>query len=182
MATTVQGAARIPLPIDACWARFRDLTLAKHYVPGLTDCYLTTDAKEGVGASRVVCHERFGDMNETVVAWDEGRGMTIRLHKGDGPARPFREAQFRYAFSPDPESPDATRIDTTLRYSLPGGPLGRLMDRLLLRRIFRQNVIDTAVCLAEYYRTNAPVDPDRIPALRQEALSPMPQTPDIPTA
>lgn len=174
MATTVHGAARIPLPIDACWERFRDLTLAKHYVPGLTDCYLTTDEKEGVGASRVVVHERFGVMNETVIAWDEGAGMTIRLHKGNGPARPFQEAEFRYAFSKDPDDPAATRIDTSLRYTLPGGPIGRLIDQLLLRRVFRRNVVDTAVCLAEYYRTDAPVDPERLPALRREALPPTP--------
>ncbi len=169
MATTVRAAARVPMPIERAWERFRDLTLAKDYVPGLTDTVITTEAKEGVGASRIVSHRQFGDMNETVVVWDEGRGMTIRLHKGDGPARPFREAHFRYEFR-ECGDPAACEIHTTMTYTLPWGLLGRLLDWLLLRRLFRRNVLDTAVCLAENYRTLAPVDPARLPELRRNAL------------
>jgi hypothetical protein len=117
----------------------------------------------------VVSHRQFGDMNETVVAWDEGRGMTIRLHKGDGPARPFERAQFRYEFR-ECGDPDACEIHTTMSYELPWGLLGRLLDWLLLRRLFRRNVVDTAVCLAENYRTLEPVDPARLPELRRNAL------------
>jgi hypothetical protein len=157
------------MPIAQAWERFRDLTLAKDYVPGLTDTVITTEAREGLGASRIVRHRQFGDMNETVVEWDEGRGMTIRLHKGDGPARPFRQAHFRYEFR-ESDTPDACEIHTAMTYELPWGWLGRLLDRLFLRHLFRRNVLDTAVCLAENYRSLAPVPPERVPALRQNAL------------
>jgi hypothetical protein len=167
--TTVRAAARVPMPIAQAWERFRDLTLAREYVPGLTDTVITTEAKEGVGASRIVRHRQFGDMNETVIEWQEGRGMTIRLHKGDGPARPFREAFFRYEFQTR-DDPAACEIHTTMTYRLPWGWFGRILDRLFLRRVFRRNVVDTAVCLAENYRTLAPVAPERIPQLRRNAL------------
>lgn len=170
MATTLRAAAKIPLPIESCWEKFRDLTRAKDYVPGLTDTIITTDKQEGVGASRIVRHAQFGDMNETVVAWDEGLGMTIRLHKGDGPARPFKEAHFRYEFRDSPAGPGECEIHTALSYELPFGVLGRLLDALLFRRLFRRNVVDTAVCLAENYRTDQPVDPSKLPALRKNAL------------
>ena len=175
MSTTVRGAAAIPLPIGACWQKMRDLSRAKDYVPGLSDCVVTTAAKEGIGASRIVTHRQFGAMNETVVAWDEGRGITLRLHKqgehGDGPARPFAEAFFRYEFRPAASGDAAAcEIHTALTYRLPLGPLGRLADRLFLRRLFRQNVVDAAVCLAEYYRTDRPVPDDALPRLRRNAL------------
>lgn len=168
--TTVTAAAKIPLPMETCWEKFRDLTRATDYVPGLTRTVITSEKKEGVGASRIVSHSQFGDMNETVIVWDEGVGMTIRLHKGDGPAKPFKEAEFRYEFRPSPDSPDACEIHTSLRYILPGGAAGRLLDRLFLGRLFRRNVVDTAVCLAENYRTDRPIEPGRIKALRQNAL------------
>ena len=57
-----------------------------------------------------------------------------------------------------------------MTYTLPGGPLGRLIDRLFLGRIFQRNVIDSAVCLAENYRTLEPVDHTRLPELRRNAL------------
>lgn len=175
MPTTARAAARIPLPIETCWEKLRDLTRATDYVPGLTETVITTEAKEGVGASRIVRHAQFGDMNETVIAWDEGVGMTIRLHKGDAPPRPFERAEFRYEFRParepaHPDEPGACEIHTSLSYSMPWGVLGRALDALLFKRLFRRNVVDTAVCLAENYRTDEPVDPDRIKALRANAL------------
>jgi ribosome-associated toxin RatA of RatAB toxin-antitoxin module len=170
MANRVFASARIPLPIETCWEKFRDLTRATDYVPGLTNTVITSENKEGVGASRIVSHSQFGDMNETVTVWDEGVGMTIRLHKGDGPAKPFKEAEFRYEFRPSADSTEACEIHTSLSYVLPGGAIGRLLDRLFLSRVFRGNVVDTAVCLAENYQTDQPIDPTRLKALRATAL------------
>lgn len=167
MTTTVRAAAPIPLPIETCWEKLRDLTRAKDYVPGLTDCVVTTPVKEGLGASRIVTHEQFGAMDETVVAWDEGKGLTVRLHKGDAPARPFSEAYFRYEFRP---AASGCEIHTALTYRLPFGLLGRLLDALVLRRLFARNVVDTAVALAENYRTDRPVPKSELPRLRPNAM------------
>lgn len=168
MSTTVRGPAHIPLPIDVCWQKFRDLSRPLDYMPGLGGVRITTEEKEGVGASRVVSHVRFGEMDETVVAWEEGVGMTIRLHKGEKPPTPFKEGQFRYEFLPVGD--DACGIHAALTYTLPGGFLGRLLDRLVLARIFRGIAVETAVCLAQNYRNDAPVDHDRLSELRKQAL------------
>jgi hypothetical protein len=48
--------------------------------------------------------------------------------------------------------------------------LGRLADTLFLKKLFRRNVLDTAVCLAENYRTNEPVDHSLLPDLRRNSL------------
>lgn len=175
MSTTVRAAAAIPLPLEVCWEKMRDLRRARDYVPGLTDTVITTDRKEGVGASRIVTHRQFGAMNESVVVWDEGRGMTLRLHKGEKPARPFAEAFFRYEFRPGAAggagaAAAACEIHTALTYRLPFGALGRLLDRLFLRRVFAQNVADAAVCLAENYQTDRPVPASELPRLRRNAL------------
>ena len=68
MASTVRAAAHIPMPIDRAWERMRDLTLATDYVPGLTNTVITTEQKEGVGASRRVVSRQAGPMDETVAA------------------------------------------------------------------------------------------------------------------
>ena len=107
-----------------------------------------------------------GDMDETVVAWDEGRAFTLRLHKGDAPARPFREATFRYALEPTGET---CEIVTCMEYTLAGGVLGRLLDVLAVRRVMQGNVRDVGLALAEHYRTDAPVLPERLKALRRDA-------------
>ena len=166
MTTSVTGRAPIPLPVDACWEKLRDLTRAANYVPGLTGCVVTTEAREGVGASRRVTSQQFGDMDETVVHWDEGKGFTIRLHKGEGPATPFKEATFRYALEP---TAAGCEIVTTMTYQLGFGPLGALFDALILRRMSRSNVRKVAVALAEHYVTDAPVPPARLAELLRQA-------------
>jgi hypothetical protein len=173
MSRTVRGAAAISLPIDQCWENLRDLTRARHYVPGLTDTVITTDQKEGIGASRIVTHKQFGEMDETVVEWEEGVGMTVRLHKGAKPATPFKKATFRYEFRPasDASSDGAhCEIHTSMTYELPFGALGRLLDRLFVGRILRQSVVDSAVCLAENYQTGQPVPSSDLSRLRAKAL------------
>lgn len=166
MPTLVRAAAPIPLPIEACWEKLRDLSRASLYVPGVVAVRLTSERREGVGASRVVTHERFGEMDETVIAWREGRGFTLRLHKGDAPPRPFREASFRYALVPAGED---TEIHTEMTYTLPLGFLGEGLARIL-RPLFRRNVRDVAVCLARHYLTDAKVEDSELPALRATAL------------
>ena len=167
MSTTVQARAPIPLSREACWQKLRDLTLAKHYVPGLTGSVLTTERTEGVGASRVVTHRLFGEMDETVVEWNEGEGFTVRLHKGDGPALPFREAFFRYALEP---GEGGCEIRTSMTWTLPGGAIGRLLDALVVKRVMFGNVRDVAVSLAEYYRTGTRTPESELPRLRPHAL------------
>jgi len=164
--TTVTARAPIPLPLDVCWDKLRDLTRAANYVPGLTACVVTTDVREGVGASRRVTSRQFGDMDETVTVWNEGQGFTIRLHKGDRPATPFKEATFRYALEP---ADTGCEIVTTMTYELGFGPLGALLDALILRRISKSNVRNVALSLAEHYITDAPVPPERLRELVRSA-------------
>ncbi len=159
MTTTVRGSAPIALSPESCWAKLRDLTRAKYYVAGLRDSVITTDLQEGVGASRVVTHRLFGAMDETVVEWREGRGFTVRLHKGGKPAVPFREALFRYEIEP---IPGGCAIHTEMTYELVLGLLGRILDALVMKRILQRQVRQTALRLAAYYQADR-VDrsPDR---------------------
>jgi len=166
MTHTVQGRARIPLPLADCWEKLRDFERAKDYVPGLVGVRVTTEAQSGLGASRVVSHGRFGDTDETVIEWTEGRGFRIRLHRGsEGPAPPFREASFRYALEPVAES--ETDIVTTMEYEVAFGVLGAVLNALFLKRFVGGSVRDVALALAENYQTDAPVPSERLAELRR---------------
>ena len=124
--------------MENAWSLLRDLRNAVHWVPGLERVELTSEAREGVGASRRVFTKRgpgSGGMDETVVEWTEGQGFAIRLHRGDGgPPAPMREGRFVYAVFPDGEG---SRIDTEMAYSMQWGALGRALDALVVRRVSR---------------------------------------------
>jgi hypothetical protein len=139
---------------QAAWAKLRDLSLAPHYVPGLTGCRFHPGATQGVGASRRVLRKGGQYLDESVVQWREGTGFVLRLHKGDNDSPfPFREASFSYALQPEG---NVTRITLQMSYSLRGG---RLFERLLAKA-FNKVVRQIAENLKAYYETGRTQNPD----------------------
>ena len=154
------------LPREAAWQKLRDLSVAHHYVPGLTGTEIRTALKEGVGASRRVFQGGGRWLDETVTEWAEGQGFEIRLHRAEqGMVAPFTEASFRYWL--EDAGPSATRLVLTLSYSLRWGVFGALLERLAMGRGVRANLRDVALGLREYYLSGAPVTDARRAELRR---------------
>ena len=146
----------LDLPPQAAWARLRDLSLASHYVPGLTGCQFHPGATQGVGASRRVLRKGGQYLDESVVQWREGTGFVLLLHKGSNSSPfPFREASFSYALQPEG---DVTRITLQMRYSLRGG---RLFERLLAKA-FNKVVRQIAENLKAFYETGKTQNADLV--------------------
>jgi len=148
----VEGTAPCALPVAACWEKLCDLERAKHYVPGVRDVSFVTSARSGLGATRIA-HGSAGDMYETVVEWNEGKGFTLALHRGERPPWPFREARFRYAIEPQGA---ATRIRLTMTVRFPFGIAGRALGALA-RPALAKNLATLARRVARHWETDAPV-------------------------
>ena len=154
------------LPREAAWQKLSDLSVAHHYVPGLTGTEIRTALKEGVGASRRVFQGGGRWLDETVTEWAEGQGFEIRLHRAEqGMVAPFREASFRYWL--EDAGPSRTRLMLTLSYNLRWGVFGALLERLAMGRGVRANLRDVALGLREYYLSGAPVTDARRAELRR---------------
>lgn len=158
MTNTVTAEAIVDLPREQVWERLRDLSLGHYYVAGLKGTRINTAQKEGVGASRTVFPKNMAPMDETVTEWSEGYGFVLKLHRGDKSAAPFKAAEFIYAI--EDAGNGKTRFKPALRYTLGGGALGALLDRLLLRKIFFKNVDSVARNFKLYYESGRPSNPD----------------------
>ena len=142
----------LDMPREQVWEKLRDFTLAPNYVPGITGVEITTENKEGVGASRTVLPKK---MDETVIEWNDGYGFVLRLHNGEkGAPAPFKEAGFRYKIEDDGER---TKFTAGLLYTMGMGWFGRLIERMFLGKIFVIVVRDIAISLKHFYETNEPV-------------------------
>ncbi|MCY1281324.1 Polyketide cyclase / dehydrase and lipid transport [compost metagenome] len=131
----------------AAWNKLRDLSLAPHYVPGLTGCQFHPGPQQGLGASRRVFQKRGQWLDESVIDWQDGSGFLLRLHRGAaGAPVPFREATFRYALQAEG---DGCRLTTRMDYRLRGG---RLVE-WLLAKAFAKAVRQVTENLKAYYET-----------------------------
>lgn len=132
---------------STAWAKLSDLSLAPHYVPGLTGCQFHPGNHAGLGASRRVFRKGGQWLDESVVQWQEGEGFVLVLHKGNsGVLFPFRQASFHYALQAEGQ---VTRVTTSMHYCLRGG---RLVERLL-GNAFIKVVRQIAENLKAYYES-----------------------------
>jgi ligand-binding SRPBCC domain-containing protein len=149
-------------PEDA-WERLRDLGKAHLYVPGIIDTKITTEQTEGVGASRQVFSKPRPPMDETVVAWEEGKAIELKLHFGDNDAQgPFAQSFFRYSIEAQGEK---TLVRNSMRYTMRWGIVGQLLE-LLLKRAFQNAVSDVVLAQKLYYETGEPVSREQLKAAR----------------
>jgi hypothetical protein len=153
MSREVSAQVVINLPLDEAWDKLRDLSLAHNYVPGIVKTEIVSERNEGVGASRYVYRNAKSYIQETVVEWDEGQGFLIRLHKGDKPAPPFRNAWFRYQL--DDEGQEKTLFTASLEFEMPWGRLGAWLEKKS-EKIVAAIVSDVATAMKLYYETGKP--------------------------
>lgn len=163
MPQTATADVIINLPRARAWEKLRDISLAHNYVPGIVKTEIITDQQEGVGASRYVYRNGKSYIQETVTEWREGEGFRIKLHKGDKPAPPFREAYFDYQL--DEAGPEQTRFTATLGYQMPWGGFGEWLGRRMLGFV-QSTVKDVATAMKLYYETGDPTTQDALKAYK----------------
>jgi hypothetical protein len=141
----------IALPRSAVWEKLRDLRSARHYVAGVTAIDMSTSQHEGVGASRKVFKDGRPPVDETVVAWEEGSRIVLKIHQGDRPPSPFKSAQFQYSLSDAPNG--KTLVRGTFSYEMPAGILSKLLEVLILRRALARSHARVAADMKTFYET-----------------------------
>ncbi len=166
MSQEVSAQILIDIPIAQAWEKLRDISLAHNYVPGIVNTAIVSDKKEGVGASRYVYRNAKSYIQETVEEWQEGRGFLIRLHRGDKPAPPFRNAWFRYNLAE--AGPSQTRFTASLIYEMPWGRFGAWLGAKMANTVQR-TIADVAIAMKLYYETGRPTTAEAIKAYKAQS-------------
>lgn len=157
MISVVTTEVQVGMPRAAVWEGLKDLTRAPLYVPNLTGVEVTTARREGVGASRRVFQKTGKPLDETVEQWDDGYGFLLKLHVGEKPPAPFKRASFDYRLADGPGG--TTLFRPSLSYELPWGPLGKMLDALVVRRFARSNLQAVAESFKRHYETGEITNP-----------------------
>lgn len=162
----VSASSIIDMPREDAWEKLRDISRAHNYVPGIVSTKVVSEQAEGIGASRYVYRSEKSYIQETVTEWHSGEGFTIRLHKGDKPAPPFREAWFEYHLSD--HGTRQTMLTTRMGYELPFGAVGRFLAKRMAAMV-QKTIADVAYSMTLYYETGTPTTPQTLRNYKQSA-------------
>lgn len=122
----------INAPREAVWSALADIGSISIWNPGVTASHTTSDATSGLGATRHCDLGGRGYLEEEIVEFDEGHVITMRIADSN---MPMEHADVRFVLESEAEG---TRVIVSPEYRVKFGPLGVLMDRVMVRRMFQE--------------------------------------------
>lgn len=145
-------------PADV-WNVVADFGGVGKYNPNVATAFSTSDANGGVGATRH-CDLTFSgaSVEERIEEWNEGTSMRVRIVDGKR-VPPFAEALADISVAADGSG---TRVSMSLSYSMKYGPIGVLMDRLVIRRQYAKAVTLILAGLKHHVETGEEVSGVRV--------------------
>jgi len=126
--TTIHHEVRAHCPPERVWALLSDLEAVQRYNPTVRAAAIAGELRTGVGAERVCELVPNGRVVERVTHWEDGRAVGLEVAESDWPIH-----FMRWVTRVEP-SGSTTRITQELEYEVKLGPLGWLLDHLVMRR------------------------------------------------
>jgi len=125
---TIRHDLRAHCPPGRLWALLSDLEAVQRYNPTVRSASVKGPQRSGVGALRACELRPRGRVVERVTHWEEGRAVGLEVAESDWPVH-----FMRWVTRVEPDGPGA-RVVQDLEYQMKFGPLGWLLDRLVMRR------------------------------------------------
>ncbi len=130
---------------DKVWEVLADFGAVSRWAPTITDSAIVGDANEGVGAVRTCTHVKMGALEETIVSWTEGEAYSYDVTAG----LPFPMKALRNHWSMG-ERGARTEVTLHMEFSTKVGPLGSLMELMMMKRMMRKEM-DLALAGLKYH-------------------------------
>ena len=146
--TTLCHQIRIEAPAEAVWTAIAgDLTAVQHFNRTVSSARLVTEQRDGVGAMRRCELRPKGFVEERVWAWTPGRAIGLEVAASHWPIVFMKWKTELFADG------KATLVSQEMSYKLKFGPLGALMDALMMRRKLDRGIGEIFASLKRYLET-----------------------------
>lgn len=126
--TTLHHNVTAKCPPEKVWAILAGLESVAAYNPTVIAARVLGASRTGVGAMRECDLKPSGRVVERVIAWEEGRAVGLEVVESDWPI-----VFMRWTTRVEPD-PAGARITQDLEYQVKFGPLGWVLDHVVMRR------------------------------------------------
>jgi hypothetical protein len=132
--TTIRHETRAKCAPDRVWALLSDLEAVQRYNPTVRTATVEGEPRKGVGARRSCDLVPKGRVVERVTHWEDGRAVGLEVAESDWPIHFMRWVTRIEGVG------GGTRITQHLEYKVKFGPLGWLLDNLVMRKKLVSNL------------------------------------------
>jgi len=126
--TTIHHEVQANCPPEHVWALLSDLEAVPRYNPTVRTATVQGTRRTGVGAERACELVPKGRVVERVTHWEDGRAVGLEVAASDWPIH-----FMRWVTRLEPAGA-TTRITQSLEYKVKFGPVGWLLDNLVMKR------------------------------------------------
>lgn len=134
----------ISASVRQIWDVLSDIVTIAEWNPGVANSYTTSSARRGMNATRHVELLDENQLDEIVVDWKSGQSIKMRVTET---GLPFEALDMRYNLAP---VSGQTQVSIQVRYEVKYGAFGNLLDKLLIRGKFEENIENMLFGLKEY--------------------------------
>jgi ligand-binding SRPBCC domain-containing protein len=146
--TTLNHHIRIEAPVEAVWEAIAgDLTAVQHYNPTVSSVRLLNAQQQGVGAMRRCELNPKGFVEERVWDWNLNHSVGLEVTASEWPI------VFMKWKTELQQDGNATLVNQEMQYQLKFGPVGALMDILVMRRKLDGSISEVFENLKRYVET-----------------------------
>jgi hypothetical protein len=148
--TTIRHEVQAACSPECIWAFLADLEAVERYNPGVKRASIEGSQRSGVGAQRSCDLVPKGRVVERVTHWEEGHALGLEVVESDWPIH-----FMRWVTRIEPTD-GGTRITQSLEYAVKHGPLGWLLDRLVMKRRLTSALDDVFASLVRQGESSSP--------------------------
>jgi hypothetical protein len=148
--TTIHHEVHAACPPERVWALLEDLEAVQRYNPGVRRAAIEGPQRTGVGARRSCDLLPKGRVVERVTHWEDGRALGLELAESDWPLH-----FMRWVTRIEPRNGGAC-ITQSLEYRVKFGPLGWLLDRMVMKRKLTATLDAVFASLVQHAESAAP--------------------------
>ena len=140
----------IDLPSSQLWDAMKNFGDIENFHPLIKASPLLGNQAEGIGAQRRCDFYDGNWVKERVLDWQDGRSMSISIYDGSMPVKDGKAVITLHKLSPS-----RTKVTFDMAYVPKMGPLGKVMDALMMRSQFTKILGDLLEGLETHVRTGA---------------------------
>ncbi len=126
--TVLETSIRIDARPHEVWSVLASLDALEQYDPGVTKSQIVTPETSGPGAARQCDLKPGGWFRERIAEWKPDEAISFELYECTLPVRRLKHS---YTLVPDGSG---TLVQQRMEYQLKFGPLGALLDAMVVRR------------------------------------------------